>query len=72
VTVKDEKPVVVEPVLPIDPARRLQYAPNGLGVGVSGENGETLHLSHFPSLHLDGQFLQQGQGGNVEFVNRPW
>jgi hypothetical protein len=71
VTVKDEKAVVVEPVLPVDPVPRIRFQPTGLGVSVNGENGETLHLSHFPSLLIDGQYLQQAQGGNAEYVNRP-
>ncbi len=74
VTIKDEKPVVVDPtvLLPVDPVRRIQYQPQGLAVYVSGERGERLHLSHFPSLLLDGQFLpQQGPTGRADFANRP-
>src|SRR4051812_13246096 len=66
VTVQDEQAVVAEPTLsmPVDPKRRVNYQPQGLTVMVSGENGERLHLSHFPSLMLDGQFLpQQGLNG---------
>jgi hypothetical protein len=71
VSIKDDKPVVVEQVLPVDPVRRIVYQPQGLAISVRGENGETLHLSHFPSLMIDGQFLQQGQGGRVDYDNRP-
>lgn len=71
VTIKDEQPVVVEPVLPIDPVRRIIYAPTGLGVSVRTINNETLHLSHFPTFQLNGRVLPQGQEGRPEFTNRP-
>jgi hypothetical protein len=71
VTIRDEKPVVIEPVVPLDPMRRIQYQPQPLGVMVRSETNQTLHLSHFPALSLDGQFLQQGQGGRVDYQNRP-
>jgi hypothetical protein len=71
VTIKDDKPVVVERVLPVDPVRRINYNAQGLQVGVSGEQGQTLHLSHFPSLMIDGQFIQQAQGGKIEVNNKP-
>jgi hypothetical protein len=76
VTIKDDKPVVVdeEASRPIDPQRRINFQPNSLAVAVRGENNETLHLSHFPSLNIDGQFLQLGfggpTGGKVEFDNK--
>ena len=74
VTIKDEKPVIVEQVLPVDPQRRINYQPSGLSVMVRGENNETLHLSHFPSLLIDGQFSQAGFGmnvGKVQYDNKP-
>jgi hypothetical protein len=71
VTVRDETPVVIEPVLPIDPARRIQYQSTGVGSTVRAENNQTLHLSYFPSFKIDNQLYQQGQGGAALFVNRP-
>jgi hypothetical protein len=71
VTIKDDTPIVIEPVLPVDPQRRINYQPAGLSVTVRGINNETMHLSHFPSLMIDNQFFQQGQGGRPEFDNRP-
>jgi predicted secreted protein len=71
VTIKDEQPVVeAETVLPVDPARRIQFDGQQLAVNVRTEKNETLHLSHFPSMLVDGQFLQQAQG-RVEFQNKP-
>jgi hypothetical protein len=74
VTVKDERPVVIEPEVPLDPQRRINYQSNGLAVTVQTEAGQTLHLSHYPTLSIDGQLSQQFQpmaGGRAEFVNRP-
>jgi hypothetical protein len=71
VTIKDEQPVIVEPVLPVDPVRRINYTPTGLGVTVRTINDQTLHLSHFPTFHFDGRVLPQGQEARAEFVNRP-
>jgi hypothetical protein len=74
VTIRDEKPVIVEQVLPVDPQRRINYQPSGLSVMVRGENNETLHLSHFPSLLIDGQFYQAGFGmnvGKIQYDNKP-
>jgi hypothetical protein len=71
VTIQDEKPVVVEPVLPIDPVRRIQYNVNGMSVAMRSENNQTLHLSHFPTFSVDGRLYQQGQGGAPRFVNKP-
>jgi hypothetical protein len=70
VTIRDEKPVVVEAEAPLDPARHINYTPTGVGVGVRGEQNQILHLSHFPSFMIDGQLYQQGQGGRPDFVNR--
>jgi hypothetical protein len=74
VSIKDEKPVIVEQVLPVDPQRRINYQPSGLSVMVRGENNETLHLSMFPGVLIDGQFIQTAFGmgvAKVEFENRP-
>lgn len=71
VTVRDHKPVVSEAVLPLDPTPHLQYTVQGMGVSVRGEQGQTLHLSHFPTFKIDDQLHLEGQGGQVEFTNRP-
>src|SRR6188508_2578850 len=61
VTVKDEQAIVsAEPVLPIDPQRRINYQPQGLLAGVSTESGGTLHLGVSVSVNYDGQVLFQG------------
>jgi hypothetical protein len=66
--------VVIEPVLPIDPARRINYQPMGLSALVRGENNETLQLSMFPSFLINGDFIQgppYGQSiAKVQFENR--
>jgi len=71
VTIRDEKPVVVEQVAPLDPVRRIQYQASPMGVSVRSEFNQTLHLSHFPSLIIDGQFSLQGQNIRIEYANRP-
>jgi hypothetical protein len=71
VTIKDDKAVVVEPVLPVDPVRRINYQPTGLAVAVRSENNQTLHLGHYPMLNVDGALSQNNLGGRVEFDNRP-
>jgi hypothetical protein len=72
VTVKDQQTVVVEPEAPIDPVKRIQYRPNGMSVQVNSETGGTLHLSHFPTVNVDGRLYQQfGENGQPEFLNRP-
>jgi hypothetical protein len=73
VTVKDEKPAVTDPdaAVAIDPVRRIRYAPTGMGVQVNSETGATLHLSHYPSFHIDGQIFQQQIPGRFEYLNRP-
>jgi hypothetical protein len=74
VTVKDETPVIEEVVLPVDPQRRINYQPTGLSVQIRSEQNQTLHLSHFPIVHLNDQVYQvfQGNGfGKVEYENRP-
>src|SRR5262249_589666 len=77
VTVQQEKAgTSPEPSGPVDPVRRINYNATGLGVGVRGENNETLHLSHFPTFHFDGQIQQffggaGAFGGRFEYMNRP-
>jgi hypothetical protein len=71
VTVQDEKTVATEPVLPLDPTPHIRYFPSGMGVAVRGEQNQTLHLSHFPTFIIDGRIYPQGQGGAVQYANRP-
>jgi hypothetical protein len=75
VTVQDEQAVVSDEVVtPIDPMRRINYGmqqQGPLGVHVTTEKREILHLSHFPTISVDGQLFQQGAGGRVEVAQRP-
>ena len=72
VKISDEKPVVVEPVLPIDPTQRIQYQPAGnLNVQIRDAMNRNLHLSHYTILQVDGQFVFPGNGGQLEVNNGP-
>ncbi|MCI0640629.1 MAG: hypothetical protein L0Y72_28900 [Gemmataceae bacterium] len=72
VTILDEKPVVTEVVLPIDPTPGVNFSPSNLGAQIRTVQNQTLHLSHFPILFVDGQIGQPGQaGGQFEKVNQP-
>jgi hypothetical protein len=72
VKIRDEKPTVVEPVLPIDPTRRIQLGPAGnLNVSIQSAKGERLHLSHYTMMQVDGQFVVPGNGGQLEVNNAP-
>jgi hypothetical protein len=72
VTIQDEKPVIVEAALPVDPTPRIRYTPSNIGAQVRDEQNRTLHLSHFPLLNIDGRVMQPGQmGGRFEKVNQP-
>jgi hypothetical protein len=72
VKITDEKPTVVEPVLPIDPTQRIQYQPQGnLSLRISNSMGRNLHLSHYTVLQVDGQFIFPGNGGQFEVNNGP-
>jgi hypothetical protein len=72
VTVRDDKPVLnEEAAAPLDPQQRIQFQPSQLGVAVRTVRNETLHLSHFPSFLIDGQFHQQQPPGQWEYLNRP-
>src|SRR5262245_7171260 len=63
VTVRDEKPVVVDPetnptmggALPVDPVKRIQFNANGNVANIRSADNQTLHLSHFPSFLVDNQ-----------------
>jgi hypothetical protein len=64
VTIKDDKPVIVDTTaVPVDPTPRIRYQAQGLGVHVTDEQGRQLHLSHFPTLNIDGQMTQVGGFG---------
>ena len=70
VTIQDEKPVVVEAALPVDPTPRIRYSAAGLGAQIRTEQNQQLHLSHFPLLNIDGRVMQPGQfGGRFEKNN---
>jgi hypothetical protein len=72
VTVRDEKAVVSEEAsAPLDPTPHIRYQPNGMGVQVNTENGQTLHLSHFPTFSINGQISQGQPPGQYQFINRP-
>jgi hypothetical protein len=81
ITVKDQKSTaVVETALPIDTTVRIRHMAQGLGVNINDEMGRTLHLSHFPTLSIDGQLNQGGgfggfggpqAGGRFEKMNQP-
>jgi hypothetical protein len=71
VTVRDESPVAVESLVPVDPVKRINYDAQGLGVSLRSEQNQTLHLSHYPTFHVNGQLFQFGNGSRVEYVNKP-
>jgi hypothetical protein len=71
VTIEDDKAIVVETALPIDPTPRIRYAASGLGAQITDEQGRQLHLSHFPIIKIDEQVTQVGaRGGKFEKVNQ--
>ncbi len=71
VSIKANQPILTDETSgPLDPVRRINYMPAGLGVSVRGANNETLHLSHFPTFHIDGQVIQGQPPGRYEFMNR--
>jgi len=71
VTIEDDKAVIVETALPIDPTPRIRYAASGLGAQITDEQGRQLHLSHFPIIKIDEQVTQVGaRGGKFERVNQ--
>jgi hypothetical protein len=72
VTIQDEKSVIVdtESTAPVDPVPRIRFMhQQQLNVNVTGEQGQTLHLSHFPALNIDGQFINPFNGGGRYEVN---
>src|SRR5688572_2419866 len=72
VTIEDDKPVVVEAALPVDPTPRIRYTAANIGAQIRDEQNRTLHLSHFPILNIDGRIMQPGaMGGRFEKTNQP-
>src|SRR5262245_24417858 len=69
VTIQDEKPVVVEAALPVDPTPRVRYSASGLSAQIRTEQNQSLHLSHFPMLNIDGRAMQPGQMGGQFLKN---
>jgi hypothetical protein len=73
VKIEDDKTTVADVVstAPVDPVQRIRINPQQLlNITLQGEQGQTLHLSHFPGFNIDGQFTmpQMGQG-RYETVN---
>jgi len=72
VTIADEKPVVVEAMLPLDPTPRVRYTPMPLGVHLRTDRNQQLHLSNNTILKIDNQVYQAGAGGGrFERQNTP-
>jgi hypothetical protein len=71
VEIRDEKPVAVEPVLPLDPAKYVQIQSQGnMFVQIRVEN-KTLHLGFIQTtFKIDGQVLAPPGGGRFEYNNR--
>jgi len=69
VKIQDEKPVIFEPVLPLDPVKRVEYQfiPQNLGLNVKVEN-KMLHLGFmFTQFKID----EQIQFVQVQMQQRP-
>lgn len=75
VKIADDKEVVVnlEDSGAVDPTRRINFQSQGqqFFINISTMQGQTLHLSHFPSFMIDGQVLMGGNGGRFEAINQP-
>lgn len=74
VKIQEEKSVVVEVEGSgaVDPTRRINFQSQGnFYINVNTLQGQTLHLSHFPSFMINGRLLQPGNGGRFENVNVP-
>jgi hypothetical protein len=67
VTFRDEQPVVAETTAALDPVRRINYQPSGLGAAVRTETNQTLHLGHAPTVKVDDMI---NPGPRVEYANR--
>jgi hypothetical protein len=71
ITIQDEKPVVVETILPIDPTPRIRYNAGALTAQIRTEQNQSLHLSNTTILKIDDQVMQAGAGGGQVFANQP-
>lgn len=74
VKIQDEKTIVVdmEDSGAIDPTQRINFNSQGnFYMNINTLQGQTLHLSHFPSFMINGKLMQQGNGGRFESVNQP-
>ncbi|HWY86395.1 MAG TPA: hypothetical protein VNX28_06710 [Gemmataceae bacterium] len=78
VKIQDDQPTVIESgsTGPVDPVQRIRIMPQmpqqPLNINISGEQGQTLQLSHFPAFNIDGQFvspLNALAGGRIEMLN---
>jgi hypothetical protein len=68
VTVRDDKPVVVEQTLPLDPVKHIAIGHGGAMNITLRVDGKTMHLgSIYTVFHIDGQMVQVGQApGRIE------
>ena len=72
VQIKDEKAVVVEPVLPLDPVRHIQTQYGGSMMINLRVDNKTMHLGYISTtFHLDGQIMFPGPPGRMEVTNAP-
>jgi hypothetical protein len=73
VKIQDNKPEIVEAVLPVDPVRRIVYAAGGnMGLTVRNEQNQTMHLGVLnTNFRIDGQVTMAGAGGRLEVTNAP-
>jgi hypothetical protein len=75
VKIQDDRPVKVDAGAggPIDPVQRIRINPQPqLNINVMTEQGQSLHLSHFPSFNIDGQISSPINGvvaGRFEVMN---
>jgi hypothetical protein len=75
VKIQDVQATVVDAASsgPVDPVQRIRLnPPQRLNIDVKGEQGQTLHLSHFPAFNIDGKFsspINGMGGGRFEVTN---
>jgi hypothetical protein len=72
VTVRDDKPVVVEPTLPVEDRRRINYQLDGNSNYRLTVDNKTMHLGFiYNGWHFDGQVFHGNLPGRVEARNQP-
>lgn len=74
VTIQEEKAVVVEGDMPVDPVARIRLNNSGnFMVNIQEEQGRTLQLSHYPTFKVDEQQIFPGNnpGARFEVNNAP-